>query len=152
MAFDKHATKDSATETTEAMVKPLQETLSGRSEFRVSVVCNEGATGGPNSGMGDALNKLKREDKPGPSDEGDVNEADDVAQETQGQDFDVADLVDDLEAVKVGGHFRDVIENGGDAKESGGATIILQMPEEEGKDKPNADAHYPSHQHNPAMK
>ena len=112
--------KDSATETTEAMVKPLQETLGGRSEFRVSVVCNEGATGGPNSGMGDALNKLKREDKPGPSDEGDVNEADDVAQETQGQDFDVADLVDDLEAVKVGGHFRDVIENGGDAKERGG--------------------------------
>ena len=28
----------------------------------------------------------------------------------------------------------------------------LQMPEEEGKDKPNADAHYPSHQHNPALK
>ena len=56
-----------------------------RPELRVSVVRDETAACSPDCSMGDALQKLKWEHQPGPGDEGDVDEPDDVAKQSNHQ-------------------------------------------------------------------
>ena len=56
-----------------------------RPELRVRVVGDEAAAGGPDCGVGDTLQKLKREDEPGPGDEGDVDEPDHIAKQANHQ-------------------------------------------------------------------
>ena len=90
------------------------------------------------------LEELKGQDEPWPGDEWDVEEADEVAKEAgdqhlqtfQTQDpqatvwncnLDVAVFCDELEAVEVGAHLRDVVYHGGDAKDGGVAAVILTL-------------------------
>lgn len=75
--------------------------------------------------MGDALNELEGEDEPRPGDVRDVQEAQAVAQKAGGEDLDVAELCNDLEAVYVGRHLGDVVDDGGDAEEGGAAAKVL---------------------------
>ncbi|GBM97882.1 hypothetical protein AVEN_205307-1 [Araneus ventricosus] len=57
--------------------------------------------------------------------------------------FCVSYLPDELEAEEVGEDLRDVVDDGGDAEECGGAPQVLQVPEEEGEDEADAEAHEP---------
>ena len=169
MGLDEHATEDGAAELAEPVVDALEEALGGLPQLGVGVVVDEGAAGGPDGGVRDALHELEGQDEPRPRDEGDVEEAEAVAQEAGSEnlkeggnsaDFavrncdkvigfylDVSVFGDDLEGVKVGGHLGHVVDDGGDAEEGGAAAKVLEVPEEEGEDQPDPDAHHPGGQH-----
>ena len=53
MFLDQHPPKDCPTEPAESVMDALKKTLHGGSELRVSVVRDEAAAGGPDSGVGD---------------------------------------------------------------------------------------------------
>ena len=52
--LDKHATEDSATEPSEAVMDALHEGLGRGPQLRGRVVGDEGAAGGPHGSVGDA--------------------------------------------------------------------------------------------------
>ena len=56
-------------------------------------------------------------------------------------------LRDDLEAVEVCPHLRDVVDDRGNAEDSRVTAIVLEMPEEEGEDEADPDTHDPGHDH-----
>ena len=93
------------------------------------------------------MQEFEWKNQPGPGDEGDVDEPDDVPQQSDHQNLHVPVLGDDLEAVEVGAHLRDVVDDGGNAKDGRVAAVVLEMPEEEGEDEPDADPHDPRHNH-----
>ena len=53
------------------------------------------------------------------------------------------DPANELLAEEVGGHFRHVVDDGGDSEERGSAVQVLQMPEQEGEDETHSEAHEP---------
>ena len=57
--------------------------------------------------------------------------------------LDVSILGDDLEAVEVCPHLRDVVDDRGNAEDSRVTAIVLEMPEEEGEDQADAHPHDP---------
>ena len=81
MSLDEHAAEDGAAEFAESVVDALEEALGGLPELRVGVVVDEGAARGPDGGVRYALHELEGQDEPRPRDEGDVEEAEAVAQE-----------------------------------------------------------------------
>lgn len=57
----------------------------------------------------------------------------------------VANLGDQTEAEEIGKNFRNVINNGSNAKQGGGSTVVLQVPEQERKDESYTKSHKPGH-------
>lgn len=55
LGLDEHASKDSTTEASESVMETLEYSLSGGSELSVGVVGDEGAAGGPDGRVRDAL-------------------------------------------------------------------------------------------------
>lgn len=55
-------------------------------------------------------------------------------------------LCDQLKAEEVSEYLRDVVDDGSHAEEGRGSPKVLQMPEEEGEDEPDTEAHEPSHE------
>ena len=92
------------------------------------------------------MQEFEWKNKPRPGDEGDVDEPDDVPQQPHHQNLHVPVLGDDLEAVEVGAHLRDVVDDGGNTKDGRVTAVVLEMPEEEGEDQADADAHHPGGQ------
>ena len=72
------------------------------------------------------MQEFKWKNKPRLGDEGDVDEPDDVPEQPHHQHLDVAVLGDDLEAVEVGAHLRDVIDHRGDAEYGRVASVVLE--------------------------
>lgn len=56
-------------------------------------------------------------------------------------------LADELEGEEESGHLRHVVDDGGNAKECWTSTIVLKVPEQEGKDESTANAHDPGGEH-----
>ena len=56
-------------------------------------------------------------------------------------------LRNNLEAVEVCTHFRNMVDHRCNTKQCRVATIVLEMPEEEGEDETNTDTHDPGDQH-----
>ena len=71
------------------------------------------------------LQELEGKHEPGPSYEGNVDESDDVTEEPNHQDLHVAVLGDDLEAVEVGPHLGNVVDDGSYAKYGRVSAIVL---------------------------
>ena len=72
------------------------------------------------------MKELKWKNQPRLGDEGDVDEPDDVAEQPHHQHLDVAVLGDDLEAVEVSAHLRDVVNHRGDAEYGRVASVVLE--------------------------
>ena len=89
------------------------------------------------------MKEFKRQDKPRPGDEGDVEEADEVAQQAGDQHLqpnisflrsggncrhlDMPIFGDELEAVEICAHLGDVVDHGSDAKDGWMSTIVLHI-------------------------
>jgi len=72
------------------------------------------------------LNKLKWQHNPRPFNPWDVEETQTIAQQTRGQNFNVPKAADELEAVEVSCHFRQMVDDWGDSKESWTSAVILK--------------------------
>ena len=72
------------------------------------------------------LHEFEWQDKPWPSDEGNIEESDAVTKHPRSQNFDVSHFVDQLEAEHVCRHFAEVIQNRGDTKECWTAAEVLR--------------------------
>ena len=73
------------------------------------------------------MKEFKGKHEPGPCDERNVDESDDISEESHHQDLHVAILGDNLEAVEVGSHLRNVVDDGCDAKNCWMTTIVLRV-------------------------
>ena len=71
------------------------------------------------------LKELKGKHEPRPCDERNVDESDDISEESHHQDLYVAILGDDLKAVEVGSHLRNVVDDGCNAKYCWMTAIVL---------------------------
>lgn len=71
------------------------------------------------------LNKLERQHPPWIFEYRNVKEPEDVAEESDAEDFDVAELGDELGGEKVGENLGDVVDHGGEAEEGGCAPEVL---------------------------
>ena len=121
----------------------LEEALHAGPQLRVRVVWDVAAARRPHGSVGDActqpeldilfcrinfkltLKEFKGKHEPGPRDERNVDESDDISEESHHQDLHVAILGDNLEAVEVGSHLRNVVDDRCDAKNCWMTTIVL---------------------------
>ena len=71
------------------------------------------------------MQEFEWKNKPRPGDEGDVDEPDDVPQQSHHQNLHVPVLGDDLEAVEVGPHLGNVVDDGSYAKYGRVSAIVL---------------------------
>ena len=55
----------------------------------------------------------------------------------------MADALDEIDAVEVGGNLAEVVDHTGQTVQRRRATQVLQVPEEKGEDQTNAEAHEP---------
>lgn len=55
----------------------------------------------------------------------------------------MADLTDQFETEEVGEYLGNMVDDGGDAEESRCSAVILKVPEEEGEDQADTEAHEP---------
>ena len=72
------------------------------------------------------LHKFKWQYEPRPSDEGNVEEPGDVAQHSKCDEFDVTDFANDFDAVEVSHYFGHVVDDRGDAEQSGRSSKVLK--------------------------
>lgn len=127
-----------------SVMNKRQNSLSGDAQFRRSVVGDVGASGGPDGRVSHTLNQLKGDDAPGFLDVGNVEEAQDAAQQTQTQHLmdgrngldlvaehvelvylDVANFADERITEEVSQHFRNVVDDRRHAEDGRSASVIL---------------------------
>lgn len=141
---DKHAANNGAAAATQPMMDALEHTLRRGAQVLGRIVSNVWARGGPDGGMRDALHQLEGQYHPGISEIRDVQKTQHISDQAQAQDLDMTNLGDQTEAKEIGKDLGHMIDHWGDTEERGRAAIILQVPEQEGKDQTNAEAHEPS--------
>lgn len=76
------------------------------------------------------MKELKGKHEPRPCDERNVDESDDISEESHHQDLHVAILGDNLKAVEVGSHLGNMVDDGCDAKYCWMTTIVLRVQKE----------------------
>lgn len=57
----------------------------------------------------------------------------------------MANLGDQTEAEEIRKNFRNVINDGSNAKQGWGSTVVLKVPEQKRKDESNTESHKPGH-------
>lgn len=81
----KESAENGSASASSSVVNKRQNSLSGDAQFRRSVVGDVGASGGPDGRVSHTLNQLKGNNAPGFLDVGNVEEAQNAAQQTQTQ-------------------------------------------------------------------